>query len=65
MYGVRIKCCKCDNNVHVFCATAVSDSDEGYGQPVICFKCKPSEGKSFCDIYMSVRTGDFFNFRIW
>ena len=49
--GGAHKCCECDNNVHVFCGTAVSDSDEGYGQPVICFKCKPKESKNVCDIY--------------
>ncbi|CAB4021276.1 Hypothetical predicted protein, partial [Paramuricea clavata] len=45
--GGAHKCCECNNNVHVFCGTAVSNSDEGYGQPVICFKLHPVKVRVF------------------
>ena len=37
------KCCQCGNSVHVFCGIAESGTEEGYGQPVICFKCQPKQ----------------------
>ena len=37
-------CCDCKQAVHLFiCGDPVPNSDEGYGQPVICFKCKENK----------------------
>ena len=34
----------CNQAVHLFlCGDPVPDSDEGYDQPVICFKCKEKQ----------------------
>ena len=34
------KCHDCRQAVHFICGDPVPNSEEGYGQPVICFKCK-------------------------
>ena len=37
-------CRDCKQAVHLFiCGDPVPNSDEGYGQPVICFKCKEKQ----------------------
>lgn len=33
------KCQDCGQAVHFICGDPVPNSEEGYGQPVICFKC--------------------------
>jgi hypothetical protein len=38
------KCAQCKCPVHLICGKPVWDEEEGYGQNVICFKCK-KQGK--------------------
>ena len=37
------KCHDCGQAVHFICRDPVPNSEEGYGQPVICFKCKEKQ----------------------
>lgn len=50
--GGAHNCGECGSNVHVFCGTPVCGSEEGYSQPVTCFKCKPSKSKQDIYLYM-------------
>ena len=34
---------KCKPNVYVFCGNHVDPNDEGFGRPIVCFRCLNSE----------------------